>query len=190
MTESHTYVTAGQEFVQFARSYQHTAYRQEVRDNYVDPDEVPDIERFKAREPLDESWMDDWLGLILRRTLDGQRIERVRVVSEPWSDYTRFGLNLSRLNVAAGEDIRYLPRDRANELGLPEYDYWLLDSSKMCILRHDDQDVLLGADIVNDPAVVVEHARYRDIAQRYALPRADYLAQYDGEYLSKHNITK
>jgi hypothetical protein len=134
--------------------------------------------------------MDDWLGLILRRTLAGQRIERVRVITEPWSDYTRFGLNLSRLNVAAGEDIRYLSRDHADELGLPQYDYWLLDSSKMCILRFDDQDVLLGAEIVNDPAVVVEHARHRDIAQRYALPRADYLAQYDGEFLSKHNITK
>jgi hypothetical protein len=190
VSESSTYVTAGQEFVQFARSYQHTAYRQEVRDHYADPGEAADLRRFKARDPLDESWMDDWLGLILRRTLAGQRIERVRVVSEPWSDYTRFGLNLSRLNVAAGEDIRYLPRGRADELGLPQYDYWLLDSSKMCILRFDDQHVLLGADIVNDSAVVVEHARYRDIAQRYALPRADYLAQHNSEYLSKHNITK
>lgn len=190
MSESNTFAAAGAEFVRFARSYQHTAYRQEVRDNYVDPDEVPDIERFLARQSLDESWMDDWLGLILRRTLDGQRIERVRIVSEPWSDYTRFGLNLSRLNVAAGEDIRYLSRDRADGLGLPEYDYWLLDSSKMCILRHDDKDVLLGADIVNDPAVVVEHARYRDIAQRYALPRGDYLGRFGSEHLSKNNINQ
>ncbi|MEV6413827.1 DUF6879 family protein [Kribbella sp. NPDC051718] len=190
MTETSTFAAAGAEFIRFARSYQHTAYRQEVRDNYVDPDEVPDIKRFLAREPLDESWMDDWLGLILRRTLAGQRIHRVRIVTEPWSDYTRFGLNLSRLNVAAGEDIRYLSRDHADGLGLPEYDYWLLDSSKMCILRHDDQDVLLGADIVTDPAVVVEHARYRDIAQRYALPRAAYLAQFGNEYLSKTNIDK
>jgi hypothetical protein len=174
-----TFAKAGAEFVQFARSYKHTAWRLEVRDNYADPDEAEDVRRFVAGEPTDESWMDDWLGLILRRTLDGQQIGRVRVVSEPWSDYTRFGLHLSRLNVAAGEDIRYLSRDRAKELELPEYDYWLLDSHKMCILRHDEHDVLLGADIITDPAVVVEHARYRDVARRYALPRA--------EYLSKHN---
>ena len=38
-------------------------------------------------------------------------MERVRVVSEPHSDYTRFGIDLARrLNVPAGEDIRYLPR--------------------------------------------------------------------------------
>lgn len=174
MTDS-TFAKAGAEFVQFARSYKHTAWRLEVRDNYDDPDEADDIRKFIAGEPLDESWMDDWTGLILRRTLGGQRIGRVRVVSEPWSDYTRFGLNLSRLNVAAGEDIRYLPRDLAKELELPEYDFWLLDSSKMCILRHDEHDGLLGADIINDPKVVVEHAYFRDVAQRYATPRAEYI---------------
>jgi len=185
-----TFVKPGPEFVQFARSYQHTAYRLEVRDSYADPGEADHVRRFLAREQPDDSWMEDWMGLILRRTLEGQRIGRVRVVSEPWSDYTRFGLNLSRLNVAAGEDIRYLSRDRATDLGLPQYDYWLLDSHKMCILRHDDRDVLLGADVIHDPAVVVEHAHYRDIARHYALPRAEYLGAYHDEFLSKQNVNK
>ncbi|GAA3576437.1 DUF6879 family protein [Kribbella ginsengisoli] len=189
MTEG-TFVAKGPEFVQFARSYQHTAYRLEVRDTYADPGEAEHVRRFLAREPADDSWMEDWMGLILRRTLEGQRIERVRVVSEPWSDYTRFGLNLSRLNVAAGEDIRYLSRDRATELGLPEYDYWLLDSHKMCILRFDDRDVLLGADVISDPAIIVEHAHYRDVARHHALPRTAYLGKYDDEFLSKQNINK
>jgi hypothetical protein len=173
-----TFVHAGPEFVQFARSYQHTAYRLEVRDNYADPGEAEHVARFLAGEPDDDSWMEDWMGLILRRTLEGQLIGRVRVVSEPWSDYTRFGLNLSRLNVAAGEDIRYMSRQRAKELELPEYDYWLLDSRKMCILRHDDHDVLLGADVITDPKIIVEHCYYRDVAKRYAPPRAQYLSQF------------
>jgi Family of unknown function (DUF6879) len=174
-----TFLTAGAEFVSFARSYQHTAFRLEVRDNYADPGEAEHVQRFLAREPDDDSWMEDWLGLMLRRSLEGQRIERVRVVSEPWSDYTRFGLHLSRLNTAAGEDIRYLPRDLATQLGLPDYDFWLLDSHKMCILRHDDKDVLLGADVITDPATVVQHGHYRDVARHYATPRADYIEQYE-----------
>ena len=91
MTDS-TFVSAGPEFVHFARSYQHTAYRLEVRDNYADPGEAEHLQKFLAGQPGDDSWMEDWMGLILRRTLEGQRIERVRVVTEPWSDYTRFGL--------------------------------------------------------------------------------------------------
>lgn len=185
-----TFVNVGEDFVEFARSYQHTAYRLEVRDNYADPSEAEHVQKFIAGEPDDESWMEDWMGLVLRRTLEGRRIERVRVVTEPWSDYVRYGLHSGRLNTAAGEDIRYMSRHRANELGLPEYDYWLLDSHKMCILRHDDQDVLLGADIIHDPAVILEHCYFRDVARRFALPRAEYLAKYDDEFLRKSNIDK
>lgn len=177
MTESNTFVKAGAEFVRFARSYEHTAFRLEVRDNYTDAEEAIHVRRFRAGEPDDDSWMEDWMGLILRRTLEGQHIERVRVVSEPWSDYTKFGLNLSRLNTAAGEDIRYMSRDRAKELDLPEYDYWLLDAHKMCILRHDEQDVLLGADVITDPATVVEHCHFREIARHHATPRSEYISQ-------------
>lgn len=189
MTDS-TFAKAGPEFVAFARSYQHTAYRLEVKDNYADPTEAEHVQRFVAGQPDDESWMEDWMGLVLRRTLEGQRIARVRVVTEPWSDYSRYGLHSARLNTAAGEDIRYMPRDKAIELGLPTYDYWLLDSHRMCILRHDDQDVLLGADVIHDAAVVVEHAYYRDVAQRYALPRAHYLSNFGDDFLRKNNISK
>jgi len=185
-----TFVTAGPEFVRFARSYEHTVAAVVARDRYAAADETEHVEAFLAGRPADDSWMEDWMGMVLRRTLEGQRIERVRVVTEPWSDYTRFGLNLSRLNTAAGEDIRYLTRDRARELALPTYDYWLLDSHKMCILRFDDHDVLLGADIVHDPAVVLKHAAYRDIARRFALPRAQYLATFDDDFLTKNHITK
>lgn len=171
---TNTFVT-GPDFVRFARSYQHTAFRLEVRDNYADAEEAVHVRRFRNGEPDDDSWMEDWLGMILRRTLEGQHIERVRVVSEPWSDYTRFGLRLSRLNTAAGEDIRYMERSRADELGLPKYDYWLIDAHKMCILRHDEHDVLLGAEVITDPATVVEHCHYREIARHYATPRADYI---------------
>jgi hypothetical protein len=180
VTSTGTFVS-GPDFVRFARSYQHTAFRLEVRDNYADAEEAIHVRRFLAGEPDDDSWMDDWLGMILRRTLEGQHIERVRVVSEPWSDYTRFGLNLSRLNTAAGEDIRYMARERALELGLPEYDFWLIDAKQMCILRHDEHDVLLGADVITDPAAVVEHCHYREIARHYATPRADYISQYTSD---------
>jgi hypothetical protein len=177
MTAATGRFVSGNGFVDFVRSYQYTAFRIEVRDNYAAPEEAEPVRRFLSGEAEDDSWMDDWCGMIMRRTLSGVCMERVRVVSEPWTDYTRFGLHLSRLNVAAGEDIRYLPRDQAKELELPDYDFWLIDASRMCILRHDDKDVLLGADVIDDPAVVVKHCYYREVARHHALTRAHYLSQ-------------
>jgi hypothetical protein len=36
-------------------------------------------------------------------------------------------------------------------------------------LRFADDDVLLGAEVFNDPAVVVKHRYWRDVAWRYAV---------------------
>lgn len=110
----------------------------------------------------------------MRRTADGQRMARVRIVSEPHDDYTRFLRDLARVNVAAGEDIRYLPRHKAKELDLPDHDFWLIDSAKVGILQFGRDDALLGAEVRNDPAIVVRHCYYRDVALQHATPSVEY----------------
>ncbi|WP_327580892.1 hypothetical protein OHA25_33400 [Nonomuraea sp. NBC_00507] len=171
------FVPAGQDFAGLVLAFRHTAFRLETREAYNEADEAPILRRFLTGGGLDESYMDDWIEMLTPRIADGQRMERVRVVSKPHSDYTRFGLALARYNVEAGEDIRYLPRHRAAELDLPGHDFWLIDSTTLLILRFGDDDVLLGADLVTDPAVVVKHCYYRDVAQHYAVPWQEYTKQ-------------
>ena len=163
----------GPEFAGFVLGYQRTAFRLEQRERYRDREEDEPFRRFLAGEP-DYSWNDEWESMMRRRTADGQRMTRVRVVSEPHDGYTRFLLDLARVNVAAGEDIRYLPRDRAKGLDLPGYDFWLIDSTRVGILQFREDDVLLGAGIHDDPAVVMRHCRYRDAALQHAVPFAEY----------------
>jgi len=62
-----------------------------------------------------------WIG--------GRRFARVRVVSVPLTDYSRFGVFRSQYTNDAGEDIRYLPPDRATDL--PDYDFCLFDSRNL-----------------------------------------------------------
>lgn len=38
--------------------------------------------------------------------------------------------------------------------------------------------MLLGAEVITEPAAVVRHCYVRDIAMRYATPRADYIPAY------------
>lgn len=165
------------EFTQLVLSFQHTAFRLEVRDRYNEPSEADTVRRFLDTGELDGSLLTNWAATIRERTADGQRMERVRVVTEPHSDYTRFGLVLAAHNTEAGEDIRYLPRHQAADLDLPDHDFWLVDSTMVLILRFGDDDVLLGADLVTDPAVVVKHCYYRDVARHYAAPWQKYARQ-------------
>jgi hypothetical protein len=168
-----TQFVSGQEFADFVLGYGHTAFRLETRERYNEPGEAEPVRQFLAGHP-DYAWNEEWAAMMRRRTALGQRMARVRIVDEPHSDYTRFGLDLARVNVAAGEDIRYLPRAQAKDFDLPGHDYWLIDSCKVGILRFTDDDVLLGAEIPADPAVVVRHCYWRDVAWRHAVPFTEY----------------
>jgi hypothetical protein len=160
----------GAEFRRLCETFEHTAFRLETRERYFDEEEQEPLRRFLAGQPPDDAWFMDWYEAVAQMAAGGRRMERVRVVSEPHSDYTRFGMDLAgRLNVPSGEDIRYLPRRRARELGIPEEDFWLLDSARVLIIHFDD-DTLAGAELVTDAAEVVIRCRWRDVAWHYAIP--------------------
>lgn len=163
-----TDVLTPEEFADLFTSFAHTAFRLETRDFYNDDSEHEPFRRFLAGEPADDTWMADFCADVRGWVAEGKRIERVRVVTVPHSDYVRWSLTVARLNVQAGEDIRYLPRTRARDLGLPDEDYWLFDSRRAAVLRFDDTDRLLGAELIEDPAEVVKRCHWRDVAWHYA----------------------
>ena len=69
------------EFGRLFETFEHTAFRLEVRDHYNDPDEAAPLRKFLAREPDDLAWFQDWLALVRAATAEGRRFSRVRVVS-------------------------------------------------------------------------------------------------------------
>ncbi len=159
------------------RTFEHTAFRLEVRESYNAPREVESFRRFKAGEPVDMSWAESWHSLIRQATAEGRRFARVRVVSVPLSDYSRFGLWAAQFTSDAGEDIRYLPRDVAERLDLPDHDYWLFDSQRLVRMHFGEADKFQGGEVIKDPAKIVKHNYWRDVAQHYAIDRNEFEAR-------------
>jgi hypothetical protein len=147
----------------------------ETRELYKSDNETEALRQFVAGEPVDMAWFQIWLTMIRQATAVGKRFARVRVVSKPLTDYSRFGLFCSQYTNAAGEDIRYLARDQA--AGLPDYDYWLFDSRLLVRLRIAEDETFLGGEVVDDPAAIVEHNYWRDAAWHKAVRREDFAAK-------------
>ncbi|MEU4332989.1 DUF6879 family protein [Nonomuraea dietziae] len=173
-----TLVPAGPDFVALFTQFEHTAFRLEIRDRYNSPSET---NRFALHRAGDPAWLDldrveraDWFELMRTATGAGKRVERVRVVTEPHTDYIRFEADMTPGNLEAGEDIRYLPRTHPVVAGLPSWDYWLFDSRLVARLVFDDDDRLQGAELLDDPGRVVEHCVWRDVAWHYAIPYREY----------------
>nr|WP_246257090.1 DUF6879 family protein [Amycolatopsis anabasis] len=133
------------------------------------------MRQFVAGESVDMEWFQNWLTMIREATEKGRRFSRVRVVSTPLTDYSRFGLFCAKYTNAAGEDIRYLAREDAAEL--PEYDFWLFDSSKLVRMHFDAEENFLGGEVMADPAEVVRHNFWRDAAWHKAVRRDDFAAE-------------
>jgi len=115
--------------------------------------------------------------MIRAATAEGRRFARVRVVSMPLTDYSRFGVWCAQFTNGAGEDIRYLTRDQAQDEGLPNHDYWLFDSRRLVSMHFDDADRFLGGEVIEDPAVIVQHNYWRDMAWRYAVLRENFASK-------------
>jgi hypothetical protein len=120
-------------------------------------------------------WFRNWVTMIEDATTAGRRFSRVRVVTTPLTDYSRFGIFCSQYTVAAGEDIRYLRRSDAT--GLPDCDYWLFDSRTLVRMLFAEDETFLGGELVEDPQVIVDHNYWRDAAWHRAIRRDDFAAE-------------
>jgi hypothetical protein len=158
--------------------FSRSAFRFETREAYNSDIGRQSFRRFLAGEPDDFAWHLSWLEKIRQDRRMGKLWQRVRIVSVPLSDYTRYGIRVARLSADAGEDIRYLRRDVAQRLGLTPYDAWLLDHRTLVHLHfNDEDDTFRGAEMVVDEAVVARHLGWRALAWDHAEPLEEFAAE-------------
>ncbi|RZU49182.1 hypothetical protein EV385_0918 [Krasilnikovia cinnamomea] len=161
-------------FEDLFRRFEHTAFHLEVDDTYDTPEESEPFRKFLAGEPDDFAWHRAWLDLVRETTKSGRSVERVRVVSVPHVDYTRWGLTVAPLNIAAGEDIRWLPRDRLDGSDITADDFWLFDRSRVVFTVFTPDGAFCGGAETRDPAIVQRCVRVRDDLWTRAIPHSDY----------------
>lgn len=132
-----------------------TAVHLEMRDSYMldDPTFVA-WQRGERADPI-EQWR-PWVDLVQSTIARGVVIRRARVISEPISDYIRWEREVTAMNIAAGEQVRWLPRRRATDLALPGNDFWLFDDSVVLINHFDGDGQWADPDmeVTSDPDVV------------------------------------
>jgi Family of unknown function (DUF6879) len=95
------------------------------------------------------------------------RLRRVRIVSEPVSDYIVFEHAVTPgVNLSAGEEIRWLGRQRVSDLALPVNDLWVLDGRVVQFYYFAGDGSSTGDEVTEDPAPSTSSAHRRaDIVQ-------------------------
>jgi hypothetical protein len=164
-------------FAESTRSASHL----EMRDTYAVPDERERIARFGVTgvrdleaeaKALERSW---WLELMRDSKARGVRLRRARIVSEPVTTYIRYEHAGTPLNIAAGEEVRWLPRIKAARLALPGADFWLFDQQRV-LLNHftGDGDWIGNQLVADDPQLADLCSSAFEAVWELATQHADY----------------
>ncbi|GAA2062092.1 hypothetical protein GCM10009839_86490 [Catenulispora yoronensis] len=153
-------MTTSLDFATVLASARHSAVHLEMRDSYL-RDGLDDPQFIDWRDngvtESDDKDSADWRALVRQTVARGVVMRRARIVSEPVTDYIRFEHAITAgHNIAAGELVRWLPRQDSIGIAVPTCDFWLLDDHTV-ILNHFTGDGSWapagGMDVRTDPAL-------------------------------------
>ncbi|MFJ6612498.1 DUF6879 family protein [Streptomyces sp. NPDC091289] len=166
------------DFSDLIRSVRESAVHLEMRDGYGVENEIEGFTAWKQGHRLNPedkgSWWRPWLDLVQEVTAKGVVIRRARIVSEPVSDYIAFEHSGTFTNVAAGEQIRWLPRRGASDLALPGNDFWLFDGRLVQFNIFDGIGRWVHTDQTEDPDVATLCASAFEAVWERAIPHEKY----------------
>jgi hypothetical protein len=133
-----------------------TAVHLEIHDAHLTDD--PDYQAWLTSRTHPASLVEDYRDYtdVIREAVDrGVRVRRARIVGEPASDYVRWEYELTTpVNVAAGEEVRWLARPLSSALALPGNPYWVFDDSYVRFNVYDGRGQPACNQHTEDPAVV------------------------------------
>lgn len=159
-------------------TFERDAFHLEMRDVYRVQDEVEPQRKWRDGEWTDAEaaeWWEPWLAKMRRVTGQGRTVRRLRIVTEPITDYTRFLWEGTRFNVSAGEDVRWLPRHLVpDDVELPPEDLWLLDDTRLILNHFDEPALSMRMEQVEDPDLIALVVDSRDRLWPLAIPHAEY----------------
>lgn len=153
---------------------QRRALHMELRDNYA---RSARFLAWQSGEPHGRNDADDeWMDLLAPLVAQGGDVRRLRIVSEPLSEYVRYEHAVTPVaNLAAGEVVRWLARAGASDLRFPGNDFWLIDDYLLFNLQSGDGD-WLGVQPNEDPKVIEFCAESFEAAWLRAIDHSDYRA--------------
>lgn len=157
------------------RGIKHSFVHLETRDAYGTDVELPHLAAWRRGEHDDFGWLAWWLEMLRGHRAAGRTCRRLRVVSEPVSEYQRWTLDHVGLFVEAGEDVRYAPRPRLATVLLPgSGDFYVFDDKVALFLHYAGSGLNASLETTEDPGIVGACRQAFDTAWEMATPARDY----------------
>ena len=127
------------DFDKLFEMYTEEAFRLETLPVYNVFEEEEAILEFKETGKVINNIDNEWVNLLKI----GKPVKRLRLLSNPLTDYEVFELEVYKTNLKYGEDIRIVSRDDFSE---ELQDFWIFDMKWIGIMKYDQDGSFLDMD--------------------------------------------
>jgi hypothetical protein len=162
------------DFDELLSTFERSSVHLETRDAYGTAVELPHMAKWAAGQPDDLAWLQDWCRTLRRHVAAGKTVHRARIVSEPLSDYQRWSHSIAHPMVAAGEDIRWIPRRLVSSVAMPGNDFYLFDDRVVVFLLYAGNGLAVDRVTSTDPADIELCRTAFNAVWRLAIPHREY----------------
>jgi hypothetical protein len=124
-------------------TFQRYAFRLEALPQYIVAEEIEPLRYFEETGLMNDRDT-EWPELIRSNTLQGKKVERLRLLSEKLTDYERYEIQAYR-GPSVGEDIRTaLVKDFADQY---KYDFWFFDDEWIAQVNYEADGTFINFDV-------------------------------------------
>lgn len=155
-------------------SFKRSMVHLETRDAYGTETELPYMAKWKRGEPDDYVWLEEWCQKIRDHVDAGRTARRVKIVSEPLSDYQRWAYGVFTPIAEAGEDVRWVPRRSVSTICIPGNDYYLFDSERVVFLHYAGSGLNTAYTTTTDADVVEMCSTAFEKVWELSIPHSEY----------------
>lgn len=159
------------EFSRQLREYSSTAYRFELQPFYTVEGEQESFRAFldgRPVSPLEVAEDRAWLEMVRKQAAEGKRMARVRVHSNPPTDYQRWMRWRGAFNERAGESLHYLTVQQATAAGILSgvalRDWWFFDGARLMVLTHSPEGRRIHTELITDETELTKARALWDLA--------------------------
>jgi hypothetical protein len=163
-----------EEFEELLTSFEREAIHLETRDAYGTAVELPHMAKWAAGRSDNLEWLQEWCNTLREHVKAGRSVRRARIVSEPLSEYQRWSYSIAHPMVAAGEDIRWVPRRLVSSIALPGNDFYLFDNRLVVFLHYAGNGLAVGKTVSTEHADIQLCRSAFETVWRLSVPHDEY----------------
>lgn len=158
---------------------QKNIFRLEAIPEYNVPEDLVLFNKWKQSKLESDKAFLKWLEGLNKTKERGVKMQRVRIVSLPFSDYIKYEIDFWKHSTKQGENILFLEAKRYEHIkqkfNFEPKDFWIFDDKILIIFHYDEKGDFVKEKLIPDKETIKKYVELKRELLDHAIPMDEFL---------------